>query len=308
MGVWHLSGLGFSPGAVTAPLTNVYIAVECARRGDPLAKALLACSGEPDNAQEIKGLPEALIFFTSPEVASGALAPSSYRDRWFNTQFRVSVPATILAYLEKLCAKTGLRMPKYIYAVKTDVFDFQACFKLVYLTMRALTDKELWVNMTPGTNSCNAALLACAGLQTDVARLYYSTSNPPDLAHPDAAPPNWGDLSAYRPPPTPWHEFPFFSMGMSQLFQELQKRFAAGQSLHHNELSPIMEGCGFGERMLPKLASRDGLLHSEPGDRFSRGPAFSVWEGLMTLPDGAPTDFSAWRRWIGDRAIILRHE
>lgn len=71
MGVFHLSGLGLNPGAVTIPLTYTYFLLKQSKEGDLASQQFFAHSGEKQ--ERLKGKPEAIIVFTSKEVISGEL-------------------------------------------------------------------------------------------------------------------------------------------------------------------------------------------------------------------------------------------
>ena len=77
MGVYHLMGLGTSPGAVTAPLS--YLANRYKRWGKE-DQGFFARSGEARHRAEKKksGDVQALVFFTTSEVLEGQLSASPY--------------------------------------------------------------------------------------------------------------------------------------------------------------------------------------------------------------------------------------
>jgi len=65
MGVWHISGLGISPGALTAPTASIYLLLKASEEGDPDARKFFETSGERDqNDGHLRGFPEGFIIFT----------------------------------------------------------------------------------------------------------------------------------------------------------------------------------------------------------------------------------------------------
>jgi hypothetical protein len=83
MPIYHITGLGVNPGAVTVPLSVVYSLLQQASKGVPEAKEFFMYSGEME--QEEKGAPETVIIFTSKEVIEGR-EQRDIRDNWFKTR------------------------------------------------------------------------------------------------------------------------------------------------------------------------------------------------------------------------------
>jgi hypothetical protein len=92
MGVFHLSGLGLNPGAVTVPLTYIYFLLKQSKEGDSASQQFFAHSGEEQ--ERLKGKPEAIIIFTSKEVISGELQ-RDINDTLFGTRKQGSACLTI---------------------------------------------------------------------------------------------------------------------------------------------------------------------------------------------------------------------
>lgn len=84
MGVYHLMGLGLSPGTVTGPLS--YLARRYTR-WSPDDERFFGRSGERDHREEGKkvGSVQAVVLFTSPEVLSGDLKTVRYVDNRYGT-------------------------------------------------------------------------------------------------------------------------------------------------------------------------------------------------------------------------------
>lgn len=147
MGVYHLIGLGRSPGAVIGPLT--YLAHRY-QRWNPADRAFFAGSGEA--AQRARGDRvgdiHALVLFTTREFLC---------QEW---------PA--------IC---GGRPEGVVFWCEVDRRGIRTTYARV-AQVAALAGvggqgKEIWVNLTGGNNVVNFALELAAVLSGDVARLYY---------------------------------------------------------------------------------------------------------------------------------------
>ncbi|MGD9162231.1 MAG: hypothetical protein PVG39_27725, partial [Desulfobacteraceae bacterium] len=196
MGVWHLSGLGLNPGAVTVPLTYIYCLLKMASGGDQNAKDFFSSSGEMN--QDNTGAPEAIVLFTSKDVIEGN-KKYEVRDRWFKTSKKNSEPLTITSYLSYLLKNLEgnnfkkfyvQEWLKYFFIIEVDHQNFEDCFFKIALTVSALKDKEIWINMVGGTNQINAALLAGSGFSTIAARYYYLFQTDTKLLHLDMEKPD----------------------------------------------------------------------------------------------------------------------
>ncbi len=85
MGVYHISGLGTSPGALTMPLTAIYVLQVAQAVGFEEAERLFEHSGElggKGSFEKVRGLPEVVIAFTSKEVIEGKIYVR-YLSKWF---------------------------------------------------------------------------------------------------------------------------------------------------------------------------------------------------------------------------------
>ena len=82
IGIFYLTGLGTSPGAVLVPLHYIYLMLKAAMNNNQDAIEFFKKSGEL--RQEKAGVPEYLIIFTSKEVIEGKEKPKSLKDEWFN--------------------------------------------------------------------------------------------------------------------------------------------------------------------------------------------------------------------------------
>ncbi len=174
MGVYHISGVGFRPGAVTVPLTAVYTLQIAQALGIEEAKEFFKYSSEAEKKgsyEMTKGIPEVLVVFTSRDVIEGR-KKLEYKSNWFSlsggSEEKVEKP--IVKYLKKLFRHIEKNFNlefclKKFYLVKVDHQNFDDCFEKIGVILRALKDKEVWGNMIGGTNQINLAMLT-AGAYT----------------------------------------------------------------------------------------------------------------------------------------------
>jgi hypothetical protein len=182
MGVYHLMGLGLSAGAVTGPLSYI------ARRyqGDGEAdRAFFAGSGEREHRDEGRrvGDVQALVLFSSPEVIADRMS-GRFVDNALGTPGDGSVQeGPVAQVLRRVLPEVWRplapgRADVPVYWCEVDRADFDGTFRRMARVVAALRGaggqgKEMWANLTGGTNVLNTALLLAATLSGDVARTYY---------------------------------------------------------------------------------------------------------------------------------------
>ncbi|WP_322801132.1 hypothetical protein [Thermoflexus sp.] len=184
MGVYHLMGLGRSPGTVIGPIT--YLAHRY-RRWGPEDQGFFARSGEARHpaADERAGDIQALVLFTTREILDGTLPSFDYVD---NPPGRVSTAplqrgGPMKAVLRDLLRRewpaiAGGRTEGTVFWCEVDRRDIRTTYARVARVVAALAGvggqgKEMWINLTGGNNVMNFALELTAVLSGDVARLYY---------------------------------------------------------------------------------------------------------------------------------------
>jgi hypothetical protein len=184
MGVYHLMGLGRSPGTVIGPLT--YLAHRYSR-WEPEDQAFFAGSGEAAlrQAGQRAGDVQALVLFTTREILQGKLASFDYIE---NPPGRVAqgplqkggpMKEVLRAHLRREWpAIAGGRREGVVFWCEVDRRDIRTTYERVTRVVAALAGtggqgKEIWVNLTGGNNVMNFALELAAILSGDVARLYY---------------------------------------------------------------------------------------------------------------------------------------
>ncbi|MEM2661393.1 MAG: hypothetical protein QXS74_08755 [Nitrososphaeria archaeon] len=227
MGVWHLSGLGMRPGAVTVPLTYIYILLKAASLGDETAKEFFDTSGE--YTQEFKGASEGLILFTSKEVIEGPIGVN-IQDKWFGTSGE-STPKVIAKYLKKLLEElrdsrftpfyNDNKWVKEIYLVRVQHDNFDDCYFKIGVTVRALREKEIWANMIGGANQINSAILVAGSLFAAVQRYYYIFQSDINSLHPEINKPDLRNpRSIIHDLSDKWQELPIFHLDIGPKARE----------------------------------------------------------------------------------------
>ncbi len=196
MGVYHLMGLGLSPGTVIGPLS--YLAHRY-QRWNAEDQAFFARSGEVKQrkAGEKVGDVQAIVLFTTREVLNGEKAglPYKYAD---NPPGRVPPEArTIQGRLDKPMkevlrqllrrewpAISGGRPYGTVFWCEVDRRNIRTTYERVIQVVAALASvggqgKEMWINLTGGNNVINFALQLAATLSGEVARVYYVQAENP---------------------------------------------------------------------------------------------------------------------------------
>lgn len=192
MGVYHLMGLGRSPGAITGPVS--YLAHRYVRY-NPDDQVFFSGSGEKIQRQagQRVGNIQAVVFFTTQEVYDGDVKAFRYivnppgsvpknPAEQEGKAMRELLPGLLSKEWELMAkqhardnAKAGHQhspeLPVYWCIVNRR--NVQQTFERVAQITVALREKELWANLTGGANVLNFALEMASILTGDIARLYY---------------------------------------------------------------------------------------------------------------------------------------
>ncbi|ASJ16077.1 hypothetical protein A3L04_02775 [Thermococcus chitonophagus] len=274
MGVYHISGLGLSPGALTMPLTCVYILQVAARFGHEEARKFFELSGEAPRKgsyEKHKGEPEAIIVLDSKEAIEGGL-PLRYESRWFKMQSNGKEPierpivkyiCKLLSHLNGILEKEGLdaiSLPKYLYLVTVDYQDFENALDTAGALLLGFERKEVWVNLIGGSNQLNLALMIAGDYTMIPARYYYVFQNSSRLE------PEWldklprkredfmrsADIILNR-----WYDLPPLNLGYGDILRRLIDEFSYRQVISRSELEQIIADAGYGRpsEFIPKLIS-----------------------------------------------------
>jgi hypothetical protein len=186
MGVYHLMGLGLSPGAVTGPVS--YVAHRWLRwsEGD---REFFRESGE--RAQRVAGDRvgdvQGLVLFTSAEVASGEMQcvyVENRAGRRSGDRREGSVRDVVRSVLAREWpALAPGRQAGSLFWCTLPRGDLELAYPRVVQVVGALAGagkrgKEVWVSLTGGDNVVNLSLQLAAALTGCVARLYYVRAEP----------------------------------------------------------------------------------------------------------------------------------
>jgi len=201
MGVYHFMGLGRSVGTVTTAVS--YLAARYQRYNHADAR-FFALSGEVGQAGK-RGDAQALILFTTLEVREGK--PNGlcleYKDNPLGQRYGTSkkdepMSQALKALLsDELSVLVGGRSTIEIYWCDVNRVDLEVTFERVSRVLLAAkppqeVGKEVWVNLTGGSNVVNMALQLATTLSGKPSRLYYLQADDISLARPALRPENIG--------------------------------------------------------------------------------------------------------------------
>jgi hypothetical protein len=304
MAAYHLSGMGLSPGAVTVPLSYVYLLLKAASLGNEDAKKFFATSGEA--GQSTKGGPECLILFTSKDVIGGKVNP--FEDQWF--QSGGEFPKAMWRYLSNLWKALedegfrpfyGSDWIKHIYFVEVDHTNFEDCFEKAGTTLYALRKKELWINMIGGSNQTNLALLLAGTLLAVAVRYYYIFQSKISYLHPETEKPDMRNPTDFvKDALRKWYELPVFHLVLGELVSRLYERLSQ-DGMSEGELEKMLQEMGLDRSWIPKLRGR--IINTD-GKRVSRGPMLEMMAKLNERIDRNVDNFPKWQEWGKRRGIL----
>ncbi|MGQ9569602.1 MAG: hypothetical protein ACUVUQ_01930 [Thermodesulfovibrionales bacterium] len=300
MGVFHLSGLGLNPGAVTVPLTYIYFLLKQSKEGDSTSQQFFAHSGE--ERERLKGKPEALIIFTSKEVISGSLQ-RDISDTLFKTKREGSACLTIREYISNMINSLNLKNDlfggfglKYLYAIEVDINNFDDCYRKVYLTMKGLQDKEIECNLIGGTNQINLSLMLAGSMTGVVSRLYYVFEREEDVRkgnmHPSSITSKNQKISV---PPPNWYEMPPLFISLGDLIKGLENLGITYNPVNIAQVKGLLRSLNLQEQFLAKLRGTWLIINN---DRAEAGPLLN---DILRLHIRIPETF---RNGVG----ILKHK
>ncbi|KAF3890570.1 MULTISPECIES: hypothetical protein [Nostocales] len=189
MGVYHLMGLGLSPGVVTGPIS--YLA-KLYNNWEVEGKEFFARSGEEkqrEKGDQVGGI-QLLILFTTKEVINGEVDCKPYIKNPYgkiggNPEKRTDTMKKILEPLliqEWSKIKSSQNNTGIIYWCEVELSDIKTTYERIAKVVASLAKgggkqgKEIWMNLTGGNNVINSALQMVASLSHEVSRLYYVQS------------------------------------------------------------------------------------------------------------------------------------
>lgn len=200
MGVYHFAGLGKSIGAITSAFSYL-----SARKLLPGAEndPLFVLSGEAKEAHKTRGSVESLVLFTTEEIIADRERCEPYLDNKAGSskgrdcssmRFHQTLKNILKEELRPLARHQGNNDVENLQAGYTKPLELYWCeysrtdpvqtFERVAQVMYAgkppgKVGKEIWVNLTGGSNIINGALQLAASLTGTPAQLYYLLSDNP---------------------------------------------------------------------------------------------------------------------------------
>ncbi|MEW6215114.1 MAG: hypothetical protein AB1478_07940 [Nitrospirota bacterium] len=307
MGVFHLSGLGLSPGAVTVPLTYIYFLLKQSKHGDPNSTSFFAYSGEAE--EKLKGKPEALIVFTSKEVINGE-KQYEVKDILFKIKKQESGCLTIMGYLSKLIKALDLQYEtfgdwglRYFYAIEVDFNNFRDCYQKIHLTLKGIQDKEVECNLIGGSNQINISLMLASSMTGIASRLYYVFETNTSMMHPASI---TSRNQIVPVPPPNWHEVPPFFVSMGDLIRELDSLGITNKPVNIGQIKSILKGLNFSEQFIAKLRGTWLIIKD---DRVEAGP---LLKHILDLHDHLEKEsieignFSKWKNYFTEKGWLYK--
>lgn len=323
MGVYHVSGLGISPGALTMPLSIVYILQAGAQLGIKEAKDFFAGSGERERKgsyEKIPGLPEYVIVFDSPDAIEGRVK-LRYKSKWFGMENKGNhekIERPIVKYIKNLISHlereflVDLKPPKKLYLVRTDHQSFEDAFYKMGITLEGLKRKEVWLNLIGGTNQMNLALLLSGAYSMVPSRYYYVFQNNEMLE------PSWikrpsrktGLESIVKDAISRWYDLPPLDLERGSILRKLHEKFRERDYISKSELVLILsegkEGnqTYYDEKFIPKLIGARYIV-SSGNDIFKKGEMLDKVFGIFEeIEKTNVKNFSSWQKWAEGEGIL----
>nr|WP_044200498.1 hypothetical protein [Oscillochloris trichoides] len=167
MGTYHFMGVGRSVGTVTCAVDYIEKALDkiANNQMNPEIIRLFQSSGGINHLESDPGKIEALVLFTSSEVIRERIHAFPYT----GNNDPGSVREEIVQNLRKVWKRADPDEGRKIFWCEVDIDNYQDCFdKIIKLTYRFCPPekqgKEIWCNLTGGTNAIGFSLLAMAQL------------------------------------------------------------------------------------------------------------------------------------------------
>lgn len=292
MGVYHLMGLGLSPGVVTGPIS--YLAHRY-QRSNPEDLEFFARSGEAEQNPEEKGDIQGIVIFTTKEVLEG----SDTQDELYYVENRSGTvakrPHTPLNFpmqkqLKELLkkdwsnirGKQHQRENGHIYWCEVDLRNTELTYDRVIKVVAALDNpgrrgKEVWSNLTGGNNVINFALQLAVTLSSAIGRLYYVQAINEDAEK----------CVRFTAEHNYWVELPVIPLVLSPLIEEVIK-IIGNESLHYRHVySRLMQS-----------GSQWELLGQVPdAEEFNQKYLLPMWKPgiIQTVNQDVYTVGSQWK-------------
>ncbi|MEK8017094.1 MAG: hypothetical protein VSS75_009515 [Candidatus Parabeggiatoa sp.] len=177
MGVFHFMGVGRAVGAVTCAVDYIEKALDRVedQTATPEIIQLFSSSGGITHKEENIGKIEAIVLFTSEEVIKRQLSAFHYQ----GCEKPSNVRTEIVQNLRNVW-KRGPKVGKKVFWCEVNIDNYQDCFdKMIQVAYRfsqpGKQGKEIWCNLTGGSNAIQLALLSMTRL-TAVSTKHYLIS------------------------------------------------------------------------------------------------------------------------------------
>lgn len=248
MGVYHLMGLGRSPGTVTGPLS--YLAHRYQRWNDEDV-SFFSRSGEwrQRGRGDKVGDVQAIVLFTTPEVIHGkdqsgrTFQTFGYvKNQMGNSLGQECSPAEMRIALDDLLPDVwkpiaGGRRTASLFWCEIDRRDILNLYRRVVQVTEALRNvggqgKEIWANLTGGNNVTNSALELAAYLSADISRVYYVQAYDPQAEK----------CVYYTAEKGYWVDLPLMPLAMGRLRETMIALIRTGSSMPSAEIYSRLKG------------------------------------------------------------------
>ncbi|MHA1793717.1 MAG: hypothetical protein ACTSVI_13825 [Promethearchaeota archaeon] len=285
MGVFHISGLGFSPGAFTVPFTyHVERLIRSIRLKEP--DPFFALSGEL-SGQDLKGNIEGVVLITTPDVFynknkiknkkkqaidNNVWMESIKKEYYSNkTNFFELTVDVIRSQYKRITDVLGVKKDIDIFTVVIDwEEDFWKILKILavlfgFLKGTGSLGKETWINFTAGNNTIQLALLNAISFHQSYARTYYYQVEYGKLDYLKPI----GDFSFNKiddPKPNSWVDIPVVTGEIDESRQAIIK--LVNMSNRDVYLSEIKSQVAVSSRNLEEITRRlsnQGYIKMKPG-------------------------------------------
>lgn len=168
MGVYHFMGLGRAVGTITCAVDYIEKSLDMLSNDNlnEEVQRLFGGSGGINHDEDEPGKIEALVLFTSTQVINRDPTLPAFKYK------NCDNPNSVREEVMKVLSKVWKRRPKSgakVFWCEVDIDDYKDCFeKAIQVAYRfsppEKQGKEIWCNMTGGTNSIQLALLSMARL------------------------------------------------------------------------------------------------------------------------------------------------
>jgi hypothetical protein len=291
MGVYHLMGLGLSPGAVTGPIS--YLAHRY-QRENPEDLEFFARSGEAEQNPEEKGDIQGIVIFTTKEVLEGSDTQDDlyYVDNPIGKvakKPRTSLSLPMQAQLKKLLKSdwSNIRGKKHkrekgdIFWCEVDLRNTELTYDRIIKVVAALDNpgkrgKEVWSNLTGGNNVINFALQLATTFSSAIGRLYYVQAINEDAEK----------CVKFTAEDDYWVDLPVIPLVLSPLIEEVIK-IVDNKELHYDDIYSQLRNSGRQWELL-------GHLNAE---EFNQRYLLPMWKPgiIQTVNKDVYTVGSQWK-------------